>query len=182
MYYMRPSVLADREDLTNILRARSAWMRDKGLSGWEGWGERAESIAGQAGDPISPTWTMLNQDRKIVGSTSLFEESPAWCWSEEERAEPAFFLATTYTDPAYAGQKIGSLIAWWALDYAARNGKIWVRRGTGPYPKLVRYYEDVQGWAVVRTVERQGVTAYALARRAEPQPHLATQITEITPA
>ncbi|NUS72291.1 MAG: hypothetical protein HOQ05_02685 [Corynebacteriales bacterium] len=47
-----------------------------------------------------------------------------------------------------------------------------VRHGTAPFPELVRYYEKVQGWNVIRVAERHEVKSYALARRAEPQPEL----------
>jgi hypothetical protein len=89
------------------------------------------------------------------------------------RGEPQF-LATTVTDPAFAGPGLGCLIAWWALDHAAHRNMAWVRRGTGPYPGLVHYYTHVQGWHLIRAVERDGVTAYALARRAERQPGLSS--------
>lgn len=44
-----------------------------------------------------------------------------------------------------------------------------LRRGTGPYPDLVRYYSQVQGWTLLRTVDRKGATVYGFQRRAEPQ-------------
>ncbi|WP_250564315.1 hypothetical protein [Sphaerisporangium fuscum] len=118
---------------------------------------------------------MVEQDsERIVGVTSLYDQASPLLWPDEtERSEGTLFLATTVTDPAYREYRPGCLIAWWALDRAAKQGLAWVRRGTGPYPGLVSYYRDVQGWTVVRTVEHNGVTAYALQRRAEPQPGLA---------
>jgi hypothetical protein len=102
----------------------------------------------------------------VIGCTTLFDQSPAWFWTERERVEPAFFMATTVTDPKYAGQQLGCHLAWWVLDYAARTGRAWVRRGTTE-EALVRYYRDTQGWTVVRVKERGGATVTGLSRRAE---------------
>ena len=63
-------------------------------------------------------------------------------------------------------------MAWWALDHAHRLGRRWVRRSTGPYPRLVEYYTKEQGWILVKEAYRKGRKAYGFQRRAEPQPHL----------
>jgi hypothetical protein len=174
MFQMRPARVEDRPEIETLIRARAVWMRERALSGWEGWHDKAPELAAQAGDPTFPVWAMTDQDGRVAGVTSLYEQSSPLLWPDEaERGEPSIFLATTITDPALSGKRPGSLIAWWALHRAAAQGRTWVRRGTGPYPGLVAYYRDVQGWTVVRTVEHQGVTAYALQRRAEPQPQLA---------
>jgi hypothetical protein len=75
----------------------------------------------------------------VIGCTCLFDESLAWFWTEAERAEPAIFMATTVTDPAYAGERVGCQLAWWVLGHAARAGRAWVRGGTTE-AALVRYY------------------------------------------
>jgi hypothetical protein len=41
----------------------------------------------------------------------------------------------------------------------------------------MRYYRDIQGWRLARTIDRRGVTAYLLSRPAELQPGLARHIT-----
>lgn len=174
MFTMRPAQADDRPQIAALIRARAEWMRDRGLSGWEGWHDGADDLATQAGDETFPVWVLVDTGKDgVAGVTSLYEQASPLLWPDEtERAQPSFFLATTVTDPAYAAHRPGSLIAWWALDRAAQQGRMWVRRGTGPYEGLVRYYRDVQGWSVVRTVEHQGMTAYALERRAELQPSL----------
>ncbi|MET9341855.1 hypothetical protein [Nonomuraea sp. NPDC003804] len=161
MFRMRPARVEDRPEIETLIRARAAWMRERELPGWEGWHGKAAELAAQAGDPAFPVWAMTGDDGQVVGVTSLYEQSSPLLWPDEaERAEPAIFLATTITDPALSSQRPGSLIAWWALHQAAAQGRTWVRRGTGPYPGLVAYYRDVQGWSVVRTVE------HGLGRRA----------------
>ncbi|GAA2712936.1 GNAT family N-acetyltransferase [Actinoplanes palleronii] len=167
MLTMRPAGPADEEPIAQMIRARSVWLRERGMPGWD---EAADALAAQAAQPGFPVWVLIDADR-VIGCTSLFEESPAWFWTEQERAEPAVFMATTVTDPAHAGQQIGCQVAWWVLDHAARTGKQWVRRGTTE-SGLVRYYRDVQGWHVVREKTRDGFTVTGLARRAQLMPNL----------
>jgi hypothetical protein len=174
---MRPAVAADQQPIASMIRARSAWMRQRGVNGWEGWEAAAPELAGQAADPSFPVWVLTGDDGAVAGCTSLYEESPPWFWTEAEQAEPAFFLATTVTDPALAGQRPGALMAWSALDLAARTGRQWVRRGTTE-PGLVRYYRDVQGWSVVREKEHKGRLFTGLARKAGLQPGLPVHIAE----
>ncbi|MFG3437576.1 GNAT family N-acetyltransferase [Nonomuraea sp. NPDC047897] len=170
---MRSASMADRPEVAALIRARAQWMCERGMPGWEGWRDGADDLAVQAGDGL-PVWVLVDSSSDaVIGVTSVYEQASPLLWPDEaEREQPSFFLATTVTDPAYVEHRPGCLIAWWALDRAARQGRMWVRRGTGPYDGLVRYYRDVQGWSVVRTVQHQGVTAYALERRAELQPHL----------
>lgn len=176
MFTLRRAAADDEKPVAEMILARSAWMKRGGVTGWRGWQASALVLAGQAADPAFPAWVLTREgDGAVVGCTSVFEESPPWFWTEEERAEPAFFLATTVTDPAYAGQRIGALIAWTLLDQAARTGRAWVRRGTTE-PGLVRYYRDVQGWSVVREKERDGFLVTGLARRAECQPGLPVRV------
>jgi len=167
MLTMRRARAVDQEPIARMIHARSAWLRERGMPGWEA---SADALAAQAADPAMPVW-VLTDDAQVIGCTSLFDESPAWFWTEEERAEPALFMATTVTDPRYAGQRIGCHLAWWVLDHAARTERTWVRRGTTE-PGLVRYYRDEQGWQVVREKERDGFRVIGLARRSQLLPDL----------
>lgn len=167
MMSMRPAGSGDQEPIAAMIRARSAWLRTRGLPDWDA---AADVLAAQAADPGMPVW-VLTDDERVIGCTSLFDASPAWFWTEAECAEPAIFMATTVTHPDYAGRRIGCQLAWWVLDHAARNGYRWVRRGTTE-PELVRYYRDVQGWTVVRVKERDAFQVTGLARPAQPMPDL----------
>jgi hypothetical protein len=180
MLVMRPAAAGDQPEIADMIRARAGWMREHGLDGAGGWGGKAESLAAQATDPDVPVWacTRPGDGGRIVGITTLYEETPSWGWTDEERAQPAVFLATTVTHPDYAGQRLGCLMAWWTLEHAARAGYQHVRRGCG-YPELMRYYRDIQGWQLAHTVDRHGVTAYLLTRPAERQPGIAGRITEL---
>ncbi|GAB3962759.1 hypothetical protein GCM10029978_018910 [Actinoallomurus acanthiterrae] len=164
---MRPATDGDEKPIVAMTQERADWLETRGLDG-EGWRKFAPEYGCQAADPNFPIW-VLTRDDQIVGATSLYEESPSWFWTPEECAEPAYFVASTVTDPAFAGQGLGHLMLRWALDHAARTGKQWVRRGTWEQG-LVRYYTQVQGWQIVRERERGGVTVVGLTRHAELQP------------
>ncbi|WP_233515012.1 hypothetical protein [Marinitenerispora sediminis] len=141
-------------------------MRSRGMRVFDG---AAETIAEQAGDPDFPVW-VLEEDSTVVGCTTVFEDSPAWAFTEHERAQPALFLASTWTLPT-DGRRLGHVIARWALDHAARTGATAVRRGAFE-AGLARYYCEVQGWTLLREVERRGRTGYIMTRPAQYQPGL----------
>jgi hypothetical protein len=176
MFVMRPASAGDQEPIAAMICARSAWMRQRGINGWDSWECSAGVLAAQAADPSFPVWVMTGTGGAVVGCTSLYGQSPPWFWTDAEQAEPAFFLATTVTDPALAGQRLGALMAWSVLDLAARTGRRWVRRGTTE-AGLVRYYRDAQGWDVVREKEHKGFLFTGMARRAEVQAGLPVRVT-----
>ena len=169
MFVMRRASADDESSIVAMTLARADWLDDRGLNG-QGWRQFASEYGRQAVDRNFPIWVLARGDQ-VVGATCLLEESPSWFWTAEECAEPAYFVASTVTDPAFPGQRLGHLMLRWVLDHAARTGKRWVRRGTWE-PGLVRYYTQVQGWHIVRERERGGVTVVGLARHAELQPDL----------
>ncbi|MEV0523997.1 GNAT family N-acetyltransferase [Streptomyces sp. NPDC050439] len=173
MYVMRPATTDDRAAYTELIRARAAWMVSTGKVGGADLLEedRAEQIAAQAGNGRTPVWALLSPEAELIGCTSLYDQTPAWGWTDAERAEPALFLATTFTHPDHRATKPGTLIAWWALAHAVSTGKLWVRRGCG-HQGLVRYYRDHQGFDLIHETERGGHPAYLLARKAEELNHL----------
>lgn len=173
MYVMRPATAHDRPAYAELIRARAAWMMSSGKVGGEDLLDegRAEQIAAQAGNDRTPVWALTTPGGELLGCTSLYEQTPEWGWTDAERAEPALFLATTFTHPDRRAAKPGTLIAWWALGHAARTGKLWVRRGCG-HQGLVRYYRDHQGFDLIHETERGGHPAYLLARKAEEINHL----------
>lgn len=168
MYVMRRAQAADRSALVSMILARSAWMEARG---WPSWRGSAEGVASLAGKPTFPMW-VLERGGRIVGTTTAAGGTlPDWLWSEQERAESSWYLNTTLTDPAFAGQGLGTLMAWWALDRAAREGAVWVRRGADPAEGLVRLYKR-QGFEVVRQVEHHDAVITAMQAPAALQPDL----------
>ncbi|MEU5426873.1 GNAT family N-acetyltransferase [Streptomyces olivoreticuli] len=166
---MRRATTADVPVMTALVRSRAAWMIRRGLEGGDDLEqpERAQAIAEQAADGRTPVWVLIDEeDLHLTGFTTLYPETPLWGWTDTERAERAYFLATTFTDPDRRGERPGALMAWWALGHAARTGRTWVRRGCTS-EVLMRYYRDVQQFDVIHSVHRRGVLHYLLAREAE---------------
>ncbi len=156
---MRPAAGTDAADIASMIRARCDWMERRGL---ESWREAVDDLAGQAG---SGSMWVLETERRIVGCTTVMAQAPPKDWTPEEAAEPSLYLFTTVTDPVYREHGPGTLIALWAVDRAARQGRKWVRRGCF-HPELVKYYAT-QGFALVKEQERSAGHLYLLARRAE---------------
>ncbi|MEU7149987.1 hypothetical protein AB0B79_01885 [Streptomyces sp. NPDC039022] len=63
---------------------------------------------------------------RIVGCTTVQQQTPLWGWTEQELAEPADYLYSTGTD------HVCSLLALWSVGRAARSGRSWVRQGCMP--------------------------------------------------
>ncbi|PWW64562.1 N-acetyltransferase [Actinokineospora spheciospongiae] len=160
-------------------------MREQGLRRWRGWVGSAEHLADQVTEPDWPVWALV--DDGVLLAVTTADETPTLGWTEQERAASAIFLQSTVTHPSRAGSGVGMVVAFWALDRAARQGRQWVRRGVltdseGGNLGLVRYYRR-QGWRVVRAAphpRKPGeITVWSLARPAARQPDLADIVTEI---
>jgi hypothetical protein len=162
MLVMRLAAAADRDAVAQVIRARCDWMEGRGLPSWR---PSVDDLAGQCDNPCGDVWLLEMDGSKIVGRTTVQRQGPPWGWSADEQGEPAFYLNTTVTDPAYRHLKLGTLIAWWAVDRAARCGAGWVRRDC-LWPELASYYEG-QGFTLVREVERGKYRFHLMARRAE---------------
>ncbi|MEV2277888.1 GNAT family N-acetyltransferase [Nocardiopsis sp. NPDC049922] len=159
MFTMRPATEADTPGVASMITARCDWMEQQGL---ESWRANVDDLAGQAGAGFM---RVLEAEDRIVGCTTVTTHAPPKDWTSEEAAEPSLYLFTTVTDPAYREHKPGTLIALWAVDQAARQGRQWVRRGCF-FPELVKYYET-QGFTLVKEQDRNAGHLYLLARRAE---------------
>lgn len=159
MFTMRPATVADTPGVASMIRARCDWQEANGL---ESWRDLVDDLAGQAGD--GTVWVLVDGER-IVGCTTVMTQAPPKDWTPEEAAEESLYLFTTVTDPSYQKHKPGTLIALWAVDQAARQGRQWVRRGCF-FPELVKYYET-QGFTLIKEQDRRAGHLYLLARRAE---------------
>ncbi|RLV10372.1 GNAT family N-acetyltransferase [Streptomyces griseocarneus] len=167
MLTMRLATAADAPAVAAVIRSRSTWLEERGMPTWR---DSADSLAAQTENSHGGMWVLEDDSARVVGCTTVQEETPPWGWTPEELAEPAYYLFTTVTDPAYRAHKPGTLIALWAVDHAAREGKLWVRRGC-MFPGLVRYYET-QGFSLLHEVQRTHNRIHLMARRAERLPEL----------
>jgi hypothetical protein len=157
---VRLAALADEDEVRAMIAARCGWMEEQGMPSWR---PSLDDLVSQCANPGHDVWVLL-QDGQIVGRTTLQYQAGGPWWSEAEHAG-AFFMSTTVTAPALRHLKPGTLLAWWALDHAARHGAQWVRRDT-IWPELAAYYQR-QGYALARTAPRKQHTLYLLERRAE---------------
>ncbi len=162
MFAMRPATADDIPAVERVILARSGWLEERGLPSWR---EYAAELARQAENPDGDVWVLAEDDGRVIGCTTAQEQTPPWGWTEEELNEPAHYLYSTVTDPAYRDMKPGTVMALWAVNRAARQGRKWVRRGCH-FPELVRYYET-QGFRLVHEVQRTHTKVYLMGRRAE---------------
>ncbi|GHJ35604.1 GNAT family N-acetyltransferase [Streptomyces sp. TS71-3] len=169
MFTMRPATAADTPAVAAMIRARSTWLEERGMPTWR---DSADDLAAQAENPHGAMWVLEADGAHVVGCTTVMRETLPWGWTDEELDEPADYLFTTVTDPAYRHHKPATLIALWAVDRAAREGKQWVRRGC-MFPGLVRYYET-QSFTLLHEVQRTHNRIYLMARRAERLPAIRT--------
>ncbi|MEU5136984.1 GNAT family N-acetyltransferase [Streptomyces californicus] len=172
---MRPSAPADQPGLTAMIQARSDWMETRQLPNWRNWGRHVHELAGNCTRHRSGMWVLTEDDGRILGCTTILRTSAPWNWTEVEAAETAYYLSGTVTDPAERHRKLGSVIARWAVDRAAREGISRVRRDCRS-SALAMYYQQ-QNFQLVRKVSVPGgQTSYALERMAVRIPDLISQI------
>ncbi|MFI1254316.1 GNAT family N-acetyltransferase [Streptomyces netropsis] len=158
MFSMRRAEPGDRASVEDVIRTRCEWMERKGLPSWR---DSAADLASQCDNPFGDVW-LLELDGRVVGRTTVQEQGPPWGWTPQERAEPALYLNTSVTDPSVRHLRPGALMALWAVNRAAREGRDWVRRDC-LWPDLVRYYES-QGFTLLHEVERTKYRLYMLGR------------------
>jgi hypothetical protein len=173
---VREAGVEDRTAVENLVLQRAAWMDRNGVRGAEGWARNASVLAAQCGDAAWESW-VLEADGRILARTAGMWRCPPWAFTEAERADASLFLHGSVSVPGVdprmlGGLRPGHLLAWWSLYHAAACGAAWVRRGTGDDPALVDYYTRVQGWQVVRTVERKRQSATLLQRGTSALPEL----------
>ncbi|ELP65958.1 GNAT family N-acetyltransferase [Streptomyces turgidiscabies] len=171
MLAMRPATPEDQSRLALMIQARSDWMKDKQLPSWRSWGKHVHELAGNCTRHPSEMW-VLTEDDRILGCTTVLRTAAPWTWTADEAAETAYYLNGTVTDPAVRHRKLGTLIADWAVDHAARAGISHVRRDCSS-AALAAYYQQ-QNFRLIRSVATLGGhTTYALERKAERVPSLA---------
>ncbi|WNI20091.1 GNAT family N-acetyltransferase [Actinacidiphila sp. ITFR-21] len=171
MLAMRPARPEDRRGLEAMIRARSDWMKDNRLANWRSWGKHVDELAANCASCYGDMWVLTEDDDKIVGCTTILRTAAPWAWTAKEAAEPAFYLNATVTDPAERHRKLGTLIASWAVDRAARENISGVRRDCTS-PALAKYYEEQQFRIVRRVSQAGGKIVFALERTAEVIPEL----------
>ena len=162
MLTMRPASAADSVAVRAMISARCDWLEERGLPSWR---SSLDDLVSQTGNPCGDVWVLELGGSRVIGRTTLQEHAPPWGWTDQERAEPALYLTTSVTDPAFRDIKPGTLMAYWAVDRAAQMGAEWVRRDC-LVPELAKYYQT-QGYDLVREAEHKGHRLFMMARAAE---------------
>lgn len=171
MLAMRRATPEDCHALEAMIQARSTWMKNKRLPNWPSWGKHVHELAASCMRPSGEMWVLTENHDRLVGCTTILRTAAPWAWSASEADEPAFYLSGTVTDPAERHRKLGTLIADWAVDRAARQDISRVRRDCTS-PALAAYYEK-QNFCLMRRITTPGGNiSYALERRSERIPEL----------
>lgn len=168
---MRPATPEDRCALEAMIQARSDWMRINQLPSWQSWARHVHELAGNCADRYGDMWVLAEDHVRIVGCTTILRTAAPWAWTAKEASAPSFYLNSTVTDPAERHRKLGTLIANWAVDYAARQNMRFVRRDCNSR-SLATYYEKQQFTIVRRLSQLDDCTVYALERKAQRIPEL----------
>jgi hypothetical protein len=159
---MRLAQPSDHAAVARFVDARCAWMEARGLPSWRG---ARDDLAAQCDNPDGDVWVLDDGAAGVIGQTVVQRQGPPFGWTDAERAESALYLSGSVTDPAAKPLRPGSLMAWWAVDLAARQGVGWVRRHA-QVPQVAAY-DQTQGFALVREEQRTHARLYMLTRRAE---------------
>jgi hypothetical protein len=159
---MRPARSSDKIVVARVVDARCGWMETNGLPSWR---SARDDLVAQCDNPAGDIWVLDDEAAGVIGQTVVQRQGPPWGWTDAERAESALYLSGSITDPAAKLLRPGSLMAWWAVDLAARQGVPWVRRHA-QYPQVAAY-DQAQGFDLVREEQRTRARLYMLARRAE---------------
>lgn len=159
---MRLARPMDKVSVARVVGARCDWMEARGLPSWR---DAVDDLVAQCDNSESDVWVLDDAAAGVIGQTVVQEVGPPFGWTDAERAESALYLSGSVTDPAAKMLRPGSLIAWWAVDLAARQGVPWVRRHA-QVPRVAAY-DQAQGFDLVREEQRTHARLWMLARRAE---------------
>jgi hypothetical protein len=162
MLLMRPAQSSDKTAVARLIGARCDWMESRGLPSWR---DAADDLVAQCDNPEGDVWVLVDGAAAVIGLTVVQEQGPPFGWTDAERAEPALYLSGSVTDPDAKALRPGSLMAWWAVDLAARCGVPWVRRHA-QVPQVAAY-DQAQGFDLVREEQRTHARLWMLARKAE---------------
>ena len=159
---MRLATSADRWQVARLVDARCAWMEERGLASWR---DAVDDLVDQCDNPGGDVWVLVDEGFGVIGQMLVQDAGPPWGWTDAERGELALYLSGSITDPGFRARKPGSVMAWWAVDRAARLGVPWVRRHC--HFEGVARYNLSQGFMLVREEQRTNARLFMMARRAE---------------
>jgi hypothetical protein len=163
---MRLAEPVDRAGVTAMARARCAWMDERGLPAW--W-DAIDGMAEQCRNHHGDVWVLDDPELGIIGQVLVQRQGPPFGWTEDERGQDALYLSGSITRPDVArpgAPRPGALMAWWAVDRAARTGVPFVRRHCQD-ERVAEYNRTRQGFALVRRERRTHAELFMMERAAE---------------
>lgn len=149
---MKPATMYDHTEVVRLLGSRQHWLSERLLDQWQHKTHFADEMERHilAGE----TWVSRYVD--VIIATITVSENANLRWSEEERRQPALYVAKMATDLRYAGQGLGHRLIGWALDYAEEQGIDRLRWDAwSSNTSLHKYYQSL-GARYLRTVDREG--------------------------
>lgn len=149
---MEPATMHDHADIVRLLSSRQRWLAKKLLDQWQHKNDfdhemEQHILAGE-------TWAAKHDDDVIATITVTTE--PNLRWSEDERHQPALYVAKMATDLRYSGHRLGRRLIGWALDYAANQGIYRLRWDAWSSNADLHNYYNSLGAQHLRTVDREG--------------------------
>lgn len=149
MRVFRRARLDETRTVVDLVQARAAWLRNRGL---DQWGSLDPARHTPKAVTRGEVWGLV-LDGRIVGTITITTVAPADLWTHEECADTALYLSKMATWPDSAGAGLGRVLLDSAIRYAADNGIPRLRWDAWrTNPALHRYYVT-QGARHLRTVD-----------------------------
>lgn len=165
MYTMRPSQGEDHSGIKSAVRERQHWLFNRSPFDRPPDPAALVDLVGLQDDDGRPVvWVCLDETGVLCGATALLSTMPYGTWTGDELLEPALLLTNTWTHPSTRSDRLGMLIAHWAVGYAADHGKT-ALRCLLPFPLMIRYREH--GWAWQGSIPDGHPVLHMLTRRVE---------------
>ena len=181
-YVMRQAGPPDFDAVAALFDERASWLRERGFDQWEGGDFRAR-LTKRIDQRV--TW-ILEDDGALIGTATICRHGNSSCWTEEERAVPAFYGWKMVTSVERNGEGLGQLMLRWMQDRAAQQDLEWMRwRAWRTNAGLQSYYEHL-GAELVRILDGDTHKAGALyqlpAKRFDLAAEVTTALAESRPA
>jgi GNAT superfamily N-acetyltransferase len=150
---------ATPEDLDAILRLRdeaARWMAAIGSDQWQSAWPTPDQKTEQIAESIKAreTWMLWIGDSR-AGTVAVDEYSDPALWQPAEQVEPAYYVHRLIIARSHGGKGLGAAILNWCCDWAARNGKQWVRIDVWTTNCRLQEYYLNQQFEHVRTIHSE---------------------------
>jgi GNAT superfamily N-acetyltransferase len=147
------------EDLDLILQLSdeaARWIRATGSDQWQApWPTPDRRIERIAESIEAHETRMLWINDNVAGTFAMNEYADPALWTPAEGVEPAYYLHRLIIARAHSGKELGAAILDWCSDWAARNGKEWVRIDVWTTNRRLQEYYVNQRFKHLRTIHSE---------------------------